>query len=53
MTSVTAATSLLGATPETAKKSGEANVRYGLVIVIAWFAFMHSPWSKLKEYNLW
>ncbi len=27
-------------TPETIKKAGEALVRYGLVIVIAWFAIM-------------
>ncbi len=40
MTPVATAAPILGVTPVPAKKAGEAMVRYGLVIVIAWFAIM-------------
>ena len=40
MPSVAIATSGVGVTPGTIQKAGEASVRYGLVIVIVWFAIM-------------
>ena len=40
MSSGAPAASVLGVTPGTTKKFGEAAVRYGLVLVILWFAVM-------------